>query len=365
VRRPSQPRFEAIAPWLAATAIVAVLLPVSLNEVQWAYRNQDVGFAGDYYVAVYKAGRDALHDVSPYGPPDSPRLRWSQENYPPTIFVGLLPINLPPWEVSRVIWSALLVAMLVLTLVALEVRDPRVYAIWLLSAPVVAGFMWGNVTLALIFATALVWRWRNRARAAGLVLGAAIAVKLLLAPMLLWFLFTRRFRAAAIAAVSAVAMVLVAWAAISFHGMLDYPQLLSTSSRLQVPDSFLLSGLASQLGAGATAAELVGAVAAAVVAFAAWRLRGDERVSFALLVVALQFSTPIYHVFNFGFLVIPLALLFTRFAWPWVLVPTIWFAAHVGPLPAGSHVDLTAFGTILTLAVGGAVVLRLRDPDLV
>jgi hypothetical protein len=351
--------FDAVTPWLAAAAIIAVLLPVSLKEAQWAYRNQGNTFAGDYHVAVYTASQDVLHHVNPYGPPNSPLLGGSAENYPPTIFVGLLPINLPSWEVSEVIWLSALAAMLVLTLALLGVRDPRMYALWLFSAPAVAGMLWGNVTLALIFATALFWRWRDRPRGAGLVLGTAIAVKLLLAPLLLWLVFTRRYRAAAIAVSSAVAMLLVAWAAISFHGILDYPQLISTASRLQVGNGLLLSGLVSQLGAGATLAELVGAAVAAAIALVAWRLRREERVSFALIVVALQFTTPIYHVFNLGFLVISIALLFPRIDWPWVLLPTIWFAAHIGPLTAGSHVYRSgaAFGTALALAVAGFVQL--------
>ncbi|MDP9261151.1 MAG: glycosyltransferase 87 family protein [Actinomycetota bacterium] len=363
--RLARPEFDAVTPWLAAAAFIIVLLPVSLKEVQWAYGNQGNDVAGDYHVAVYTASRDVLHGVNPYGPPDSPLLGSSVENYPPTIFVGLLPVNLPSWTISEVIWLATLAVMLVLTPALLGVRDPRKYAVWLFSAPAVAGMLWGNVTLALIFATALFWRWRDRPRAAGLVLGTAIAVKLLLAPLLLWLVFTRRYRAAAIAASSAVAMLLVAWAAISFHGMLDYPQLISTASRLQVRNGLLLSGLVSQLGAGAALAELVGTAAAAAIASVAWRLRRDERVSFALMVVALQFTTPIYHVFNLGFLVIPIALLFSRIDWPWVLLPTIWFVAHIGPLTTGSHVELSgaAFGTTLALAVAGFVLLAIPGAE--
>jgi len=362
VRRVVRPSSEAVALWLAAFLIAFVLLPVSLKEAQWAYHNQGDTLAGDYHVAVYGPSHDVVHHRDPYVAPDSPLLAGSVVNYPPTIFVGLLPINLAPWRVSGVLWSVALAAMTILTLVVLDVRDPRLYALWIFSAPVVAGLLWGNVTLALVFATALVWRWRDRPRSVGLVLGAAVAVKLLVAPLLLWLLFTRRYRSAAITAIAAATMLLLAWSAISFEGMLDYPQLISTASRLQIRNGLLLSNLLSQFGAGVTVAETGGLAVAAILAGVAWKLRRDERAAFALIVVALQFTTPIYHVFNLGFLVIPIALLFRTIDWPWALLPTTWLAAHLGPLTAGSHVYRSgaAFGTALALAVAASALLTVR-----
>ena len=44
---------------------------------------------------------------------------------------------------------------------------------------------------------ALAWRYRERARVAGLAVGVAVAAKLFVAPLVVWLLLTRRFRAAA------------------------------------------------------------------------------------------------------------------------------------------------------------------------
>jgi hypothetical protein len=353
------PGLSVLAPWLMAAALAAVLLPVALNEISWARAHQDVHFSGDYYVNVWRPGHDILHNRNPYPSPDDPRVAGGGGVliYPPTLFVALLPISAPSFAVSRVVWSVVLGAMLILTLALVGVRDPRAYALWLLSAPVIAGVMWGNPTLALIFAAALLWHWRDKALAAGLVLGAAIAAKFILAPLIVWLVFTKRVRAAGIAAASAVAMTFVSWAAISFHGLHDYPRLVSNLTRFQIGEGFLVSALAARLHASTHVAELVGLVAAAAVLAVVWAVRRDERASFAIALMAVQYVTAVNHVFNLGFVVLSIALLSSRLNWLWIIVPTIWFAAHVGPLPSGSHYDLIAFSIALTLVAPLAVLL--------
>ena len=334
-------------------------MPLGLSEARWAVQHQDVGFSGDYYVNVWKPGRDALDGKNPYPAPDSPLLQYANLNYPAPMFVALVPLNLTSFRVSRIIWSFAVIAMVVLTLAALGVRDLRLYALWLACAPVVAGLMWGSPTIPMLLASALIWRWRDSPRRAGLTLGIAIAFKLLLAPMILWLLFTRRYLAAAIAATSAIVITLVAWAAISFHGMVDYPELISSSSRLQVPNGMLLVSLVNHLGAGATQSEVVGVIAALALFAGAWRCRTDAALSFALTLIGIQFATPIFHLSNLGFFVVVLALIVPRFTWVWLLLPIMWLTAHISPLYSHSPTAVAALGTAIALTVT-LVVLRER-----
>ena len=79
----------------------------------------------------------------------------------------------------------------------LGVRDWRCYVIALTSPVVVHGLYYGNLTIVMVLLVALAWRYRERARIAGLALGAAVAAKLFVWPLVVWLLLTRRFRAAA------------------------------------------------------------------------------------------------------------------------------------------------------------------------
>ena len=75
-------------------------------------------------------------------------------------------------------------------------------------AVVVHGLFYGNITILLVLLVALAWRYRDRARIAGLALGAAIAAKLFVWPLVVWLLLTRRYRAAAWASGRRVILVI-------------------------------------------------------------------------------------------------------------------------------------------------------------
>ena len=80
---------------------------------------------------------------------------------------------------------------------SLGVRDWRCHVLAVTSPVVVHGLYYGNLTIVLVLPLALAWRYRDRARLAGLALGAAVAAKLFVWPLVVWLLLTRRFRAAA------------------------------------------------------------------------------------------------------------------------------------------------------------------------
>jgi hypothetical protein len=77
-----------------------------------------------------------------------------------------------------------------------------------------------------------------RARARGLpALGAALALKLIAWPLVLFLLVTRRWRGAALACLSGAFFLLLPWAAIGFRGLAGYPHLLSTANDWECGDA--------------------------------------------------------------------------------------------------------------------------------
>ena len=179
----------------------------------------------------------------------------------------------------------------------LGVRDWRCYVVALTSPVVLQGLIWGNLTLFLLLPVALAWRYRDRAVPAGLAVGAAIAAKVFVFPLLAWLLMTRRFRAAAVAAATAVALVLLPWAVIGFDGFTDYPALMR---ELQDVYAVRSASLASVFGGGlgvsaGTAVALATAVSLVLVvaAYLFVGVDGGDRRAFALVVAACLLASPI------------------------------------------------------------------------
>ena len=94
------------------------------------------------------------------------------------------------------------------------VRDWRCHVLAVTSPVVVHGLFYGNLTILLLVPLALAWRYRDsRADRRAWPMAVAVAAKLFAWPLVVWLLLTRRFRAAAWAAVAAaVLLVLAAWA---------------------------------------------------------------------------------------------------------------------------------------------------------
>ena len=120
----------------------------------------------------------------------------------------------------------------------------------------------------------------------------AIAIKLFMAPLWLWLLLTRRYRAACYTTALAPAVMLAAWALIGFDGLREYPRLMRLVSDRYGGDGALVYGLARQVGLGAGAI-VVSAAVAAVLLGLAWRARRDELAAFALVAAAALVLSPV------------------------------------------------------------------------
>ena len=118
------------------------------------------------------------------------------------------------------------------------------------------------------------------------VLSLAICLKLLLLPLVLWLVITRRLRAAAATLALTAAACLLGWALIGFRGFADYPHLLSSLSAIEQSIGFSRPRSVSPWACRCRRSG-DGGGAAAGLCLLAWRRAGagDELGAFCLLLV--------------------------------------------------------------------------------
>jgi Glycosyltransferase family 87 len=306
---------------VAAVATFVVL--VGLKE-------EAVGF--DLATVYVRAAEDVRDGVSPFPEPDDPVFRGHQAYvYPPLTAFLAMPFTLlssPVLEYAGVL-SAL--AILLLALAVVGVRDPRCYAVFVLWPPTMTTWQNANVSALLVLACALTWRFRDTVWREGAALGLGIALKLLLWPLAVWLLATRRIRAFLATAVVAAAAIIVPWAAIGFKGFLDYPDLLRMLTEIEGENSHSVSLYSAVIAAGgpSTLGYLVSvavgvALLAGVVAFAR---RGDDRASFFLGLLAALALTPLVWLHYLAALAVPLALYRPRLSGLWLAPLLFWVIA--------------------------------------
>jgi hypothetical protein len=193
----------------------------------------------------------------------------------------------------------------------------------------------------MVLLLAVAWRYRDRATVAGIALGAAVAAKLFVWPVVVWLVLTRRYRAAAWAAVTGVVLVVGAWALIGFEGMRDYPSLLRAVQDVYAERSISVSTAAGALGASVDLAVAVAAICGlALLAVAALVVpRGDgDRRAFALAVGASIIASPIVWPNYAALLFVPIAVTWPRLAPVWFFGYVTWLLGTVAPKPVGSDV---------------------------
>jgi hypothetical protein len=291
-------------------------------------------FALDFHFAYLPAAHAVLHGASPF----HPNAIGAREPfvYPPLFAYVLTPFTLLPPLVAQALATALVAAAVPATLFVLGVRDWRCYAIVFLWWPTIIAIQSANITLPLLFGTALVWRNRDRKVLAALIAGLVIALKPFFWPIIFWFAVTRRYRAAAMTAATSVVLVLVPWAGIGFAGLRGYPHLLSRVSSVEGPRGYSIAALLhSMLGwTSATIVETVLGVALLVVVFAAGR-RGRDRDAFALSLVGMLVLSPLFEMHYLVLLLVVVALYRQTFGPAWAVPLLAWGApANVSGTPA-------------------------------
>ena len=300
------------------------------------------GYAYDFLI-FRKAGLAYLHGHSPYPRPDVAVLAQQHSFvYPAPMAALFAPFSLLPPHVGSVLWGLVLLACVAGTLYLLDVRDPRVYAVSILWGPVFVGIRLGTVSPLLALLIAGLWRFRDRARPAALLLAAVIVAKVLLWPLALGLVATRRWRAAAGGLLLAAAVTLAAWSAIDFAGLWSYTHLLGLLTEAEQHEAFSVVSLALALGLSSSAAHVVAiALAASLLAGVGLtvlrirRERADLNV-FVLCVAAALVASPIVWQHYFALLLVPVAIVAPRFGPLWLLPLLLWLVtpqSHGHPFP--------------------------------
>ena len=313
--------------------------------------------AWDVRFAYLPAAESVLHGHSPYPALDDPILE-DQKGYvyPPQLVLAVLPLTALPVGVAAVLVAVGLLALLVVTLKILGVRDVRCYAAALLWVPSVSAVLLGNLSIPLAFAIAVAWRYRDHVRPPAWALGLAVASKLLMWPMFVWTLATRRYRTTIWAVVIGLASTFVAWAAIGFDGLAGYPDLLRRLSDIQSDRSYSIVGMSATAGLGSAAGQfltIVGGVAllAGCVVFAR---RRDEPRSFTCAVAATLVLSPIVWLHYLVVLVVPMAILRPRFSALWLLPILLW----ISPKPGYAEGIVTFAPAIAAVILVGLLLAR-------
>lgn len=329
--------------------VFGVLPAVFLVGMLWTWiGDSDTGF--DLRYAFLPAARDVLDGVSPYPALSDPVVHQQAAYvYPP--LVALVTVPLTAVSTSTAVYVGLFasIALVPLILFVLGVRDPRCYLVALVWGPVDDSFANVTISIALALVLAAAWRLRDSERWSGGLLGLAVVTKLFLAPLLVWPLAMRRWRATLVAVCSAAGLALASWAVIGFAGIGSYARLLRKVTDLEESDSYSISGTLRVLGLGtAPARSLAIALAVALVGLAiVFARRGDDRRTFVASLVAALAATPILWQHYLVVLLVAVAIASPRLSVVWLLPVLLWASPFVGNGNAGQ--------TVLVPAVAGAV----------
>jgi alpha-1,2-mannosyltransferase len=287
----------------------------------------------DVRFAYLPASELVLDGASPYPTLDDPILE-DQKGYvyPPQLALLLTPLTVLPVGVASFLAACGMIVLLVLTLRILEIRDARCYAAALLWVPSISGVLLSNLSIPLAFALAVVWRYRDRVGPPAAVLGLAVSAKLVLWPMFVWMVATRRFRATALALATGAAVTIASWAVIGFAGFTGYPDLVRRLSEIQSENSYSIVGMASEAGlepwVGRALTLVVGAVL--LLGCLEFARRADEARAFTCAVAATLAISPIVWLHYLVVLLVPMAILRPRFSALWLLPVLLWVSPKPG-----------------------------------
>ena len=315
---------------------------------------------GDF--PIFRAASKAvLHGNSPYVVPSSNTLaKFDTFVYPPAAAYLFSPFAVVPYSAAKVLMLTLTVASVLVALRLLDVRDWRCYGVAVISAPVVNSLALGAFTPFLLLGAAAAWRYRDQPTATGVIGGLTATSKLLLWPLGLWLLVTKRIRAATIFLICTVALVVGGWTAIGFAGFRDYPHLLRLLSQLEAHKSFSVVALLRVSGTMATAISAALAVGLILAVVVAARTEDGDRRAFAVAVLGTLAATPVVWMHYYALLFVPIALYRPRFSPLWLAPMALWLA----PSTYSEGVSWRILLGLGTVALVGACVIGFEGPRL-
>ena len=314
--------------------LILLVIAVVVSAIAFAGL-PDHAVAYDLVQVYVPAGERVLDGMSPFPAVDDPVLRQNAAYvYPP--FAALLVVPLTPLSDSGLQIVGVLgsLAALLGAIWLLGVRDLRCYAAFALWPPTILAWQNANLSVLVVLACALAWRFRDSWERAGVSMAIGIALKVLLWPLAVWLLATMRVWAAAIGVSLTAALVLVSWAAIDFRGFLAYPALLERLTEIEsvnTPGVSIFSA-AIELGAPSVVAHVfaLGTGALLLAGCVLYARKGDDRRSFTLALVAVLAFTPIVWLHYLTLLAVPIAIYRPRLSAAWVIPLAFWLYAVPG-----------------------------------
>ena len=296
--------------FLPLLAVYYAIAPVLLGDSQAA----DFHFNYYYAAEAIRAGED-------FYPTDGFVVRGPDDLiidyvYPPLVAILTVPWTLIPVGLAESLFQFLLIGVFLATLLLLGVRDWRCFGLAFLWPPVTDAVATGNISILLGFAAAVVWVYRDRDRVAGATLGASIAAKVFLWPLVVWLAATRRSRAAVWSVVVAAMVLFASWAVVGFRGIADYPSLVRSLADRMDERGYTLYALGLDLGLPSDIAWAVWLVAGASVLAASVLVarRGDDQSAFILALTAALALSPIVWLHYLSLLLVVVAVAQPRLA---------------------------------------------------
>ncbi len=293
----------------------------------------------DFKGGLYNAGVAILHGHSPYRAQflahqaalmhaghvalgETAGKPFSIPVYPALANVLVTPLSGLPFWTAGLIYTVLSAAAMLAGIWLLGVRDRRCFAVVLLSWPFLFGMFLGAIGPFLVLGAGVAWRWRERIWPPAVGLATIIAVKIFPWTLAVWLLITRRYRALAATVVAGIVLTFGAWALIGFHGLLQYPQMLSNMSFIQEDRAVSIVGVLVIAGVPSGIATALAIAAGGGILLYAWRLAqgpGGDRRAFGLAVLAALSATPIVWEHYMVLLFIPIAMASPGFSRAWLI----------------------------------------------
>jgi hypothetical protein len=317
------------------------LVPILAVVFMFVVAHRSGSMAADFHNEIYPEAKDILAGRNPYPSRNADLSDGTNAVWPPLVAFVVAPLTLLPPGTADYAAAILSLMCFAFALWIVGVRDWRVYGASFLWPPVLGEIRTAHFTLVMCLLVAIAWRTRDRLWAPGLAVGAAVALKFFLWPLVPWLVAIRRYREAALAAALAALSFLLL---LPFTSIANYVGVLRNLGDTFDQDSFSPFGLLVQAGAPDAIAKPIGlllGLAALVLGFR-WR-------SLTLFLGAALLVSPIVWLDFYAVLAIPLAIVRPTFRAIWLLP-----IATFGMVSAGYGIGDTS-NTVRVLAVYGTL----------
>ena len=322
-------------------------LPVVTAVVMFAVAHDSGSLARDFHNELYPEAKLLLDWENPFPGPDHPLEYGHNPIWPPLAAFLVSPFTLLSPAAADWVMALAGVALAMLSLRIVGVRDWRVYGAFALWPPVIGEIRVAHLTPFLCVLVALAWRYRDARFAPGLAVGLAGAVKFFLWPLGVWLAAIGRAREMLVAAAVAGASLLLV---LPFTGLDDYFRTLLDLGEAFDQDSYSPFGFLVQVGAPERFARVVSVALGAALLLACWR-----RASLALAVAAALVLSPIVWLDYYAVAAVPLAIVRPRFSLVWLAPIATWGLLSAG---IGAGNGWGSARVLVVFAIVFAVIVR-------